>query len=178
MHTTFRIRFPISFWNLTDKEYIALVHKEQWQLLNNTGQNNLEKCSVNMPGTFSCKKDDLIWLWFSQGMQLIMCDDAIYSVLAMQIQRYTKEAGLLLGWDFTRQLETQAGCASPRGGAQARIQPMRRCESRGTRQEMSTSSPAQGWSCISSSEQSPVVSGNYLCPDCHNWQHAMVYLPM
>lgn len=103
MHTTFRIRFPISFWNLTDKKYIALAHKEQWQLLNNTGQSNLEKCSVNMPGTFSCKKDDLIWLWVSQGMQLIMCDDAIYSVLPVQIQWYTKEAGLLLGWDFTRQ---------------------------------------------------------------------------
>lgn len=55
---------------------------------------------------------------------------------------------------------------------------MRGCETRGTRREMSSSSsPARGWCCISSSEQRlPVVFGNYLCPDFQEWQHAIARL--
>lgn len=57
-------------------------------------------------------------------------------------------------------------------------QTMRRWETRGTRQEVSTSSsPARGWCCISSPEQSlPVVFGNYLCPDFQNWEHVIAHV--
>lgn len=69
-------------------------------------------------------KDDLSWFWVSQRMQLIMCDDTIYSVFPVQIHTMIpKEVGLIFGLDFKSNSETQAGHSGPRGGAQDRIQP-------------------------------------------------------
>ena len=69
-------------------------------------------------------KDDLSWFGVAQRMQLIMCDDTIYSVFPVQIHTMiSKEAGLIFVLDFKSNSETQASYASPRGGAQDKTQP-------------------------------------------------------
>lgn len=52
-------------------------------------------------------KDDLSWFWVSQRMQLIMCDDTIYSVFPVQIHKIIfREAGLIFVLDSKSNSET------------------------------------------------------------------------
>lgn len=52
-------------------------------------------------------KNDLSWFWVSQRMQLIMCDDPIYSVFPVQIHTtVSKEAGLIFVLNFKSSSET------------------------------------------------------------------------
>lgn len=79
--------------------------------------------------------------------------------------------------------ETQAGCASPRGGPQDRIQPTflqdRRWgdvkhEAPGRRWARPRCSPGVMLHLLLWAE--PLVFGTYLCPDFQNWQHAIARL--